>query len=232
MQVGVAGWGLLLWSPDIPRSHGLVVWCQRSLKETAEGSRAGTPRAQSFPRQHGGDTSPPLSRRGRAGEVLPSLRLPAPARSACCEVHTLGKSRRKRAGTRNPGPCYGSTSVWVLVCGWWGAQGKPRPFRAASPIATGDPWEVQGPPRNTGPPVFASELAGCRLFAPQPSHCHSQKRGSDCSSLWSPAGSLSHQAKRSLNIPVPPRIQIYTVPGSPPCWTCCCAASSRCGTRR
>lgn len=213
-----------------PRSHDLVVWCQRSLKETAEGGRDPKSPIISTTAWRRYITSTLKERQGRGGAAEPAS--PGTARSACCEVHTLGKSRRKRAGTRNPGPCYGSTSVWVLVCGLWGAQGKPRPFRAASPIATGDPWEVQGPLWNTGPPAFASELAGCRLFAPQPSHCHSQKRGSDCSSLWSPAGSLSHQAKRSLNIPVPPRIQIYTVPGSPPCWTCCCAASSRCGTRQ
>lgn len=54
--------------------------------------------------------------------------------------------------------------------------------------------------------------AGCCLLAPEPSHCHSQKRGLGCSSLWAPADSPSHRAKRSLNIPVPPRIQIYTVP--------------------
>lgn len=54
--------------------------------------------------------------------------------------------------------------------------------------------------------------AGCRVLGPEPSHCHSQKRGGGCCSLQAPAGSPSHQAKRSLNIPVLLRIQIYTVP--------------------
>lgn len=116
-------------------------------------------------------------------------------------------------------------------CGCFGAEGKPGPFRAASPTATGDPSESAEPTTATGPPVFSLELGRC-LFTPEPSHCHSQKRGLGCSSLWIPAGSPSRWAKRSLNIPVPPRIQIYTVPGSPPCWTCCYAAFSRYGTRQ
>lgn len=36
-------------SGSILRSHDPGVWCQKSLKETAAGSRAGTPRTQSSP---------------------------------------------------------------------------------------------------------------------------------------------------------------------------------------
>lgn len=125
----------------------------------------------------------------------------------------------KRAKARGLGTEKSGALLWVHFCmdrgcGWLGVEAKPWPFRTASPTATGDP-----PPRRCRAHHRTRDhksspwsWAGCRLSVPGPSHCRSQKRGLGCSRFWTPAGSPSHQAKRSLNIPVPPRIQIYTVP--------------------
>lgn len=75
-------------------------------------------------------------------------------------------------------------------------------------------WKVQSLPQNTGPSRLLLGVGQGASFKPlSPVTIHRKGRGArSCSSRWAPAGSPSHQAKRSLNIPVPPRIQIYTVP--------------------
>lgn len=145
--------GPLLWSQDSPRS----------LKETAEGSRAGTPRAQLLPPQRGGgDTSPSLPRRSRprrysepASPSTPSL--------ACHEIHTLRKRRSKRLGNWEVRGLVVGPHLWLV-----GVQGKPGPFRAASPTVTGAPQKVQGPPRAWDHQSSPWSWAGCRLLVLSP----------------------------------------------------------------
>lgn len=147
-------------------------------------------------------------------EVLPSLPLPSTTQSACHEIHTLEKSKSKRSRNRKiwglaVGALLHGPWLWLAGCGSETlafqnsishSYRRPSPRRCRAHHRTRDhkssPWS----------------WAGCRLSVPGPSHCRSQKRGLGCSRFWTPAGSPSHQAKRSLNIPVPPRIQIYTVP--------------------
>lgn len=126
----------------------------------------------------------------------------------------LERMKARGLGTGCPGPCLWvhfclgpglwlvrcGREAWACECGIFHSYGKP-PQQGAEPSAEHG---------------TVSLLLGfgrrCHLCAPVPSHCHSQKRGRGCSGLWTPAGFPSHWAKRSLDIPVPPRIQIYTVP--------------------
>lgn len=128
------------------------------LEVTAGGSRAGTPRTQSFPQQRGGEDTPPHFQ-GAVGQVLPSWPLPAPAQSAGHEVHTLEKSKSKTLGNQEirglvmgallRGPM--AVAAWV----WKGSLGLSEPWL---PQLQGTPQKVQSPPRNVGPPVFSLEV--------------------------------------------------------------------------
>ena len=81
--------------------------------------------------------------------------------------------------------------------------------RVTASTVPGDPGQVQSPPWTAGPPVSSSESG---RVLPQAQSLPFTERGLGRSSLWTLAGSPGRQARRSLNIPAPPRIQIYTGP--------------------
>ena len=120
--------------------------------------------------------TPSTPKESRAGEALPSPPLPAPAWLAGHEVHTLGKSKSKRLGSREirglgEGTLLrGSASVAGRV-----SQGSLGLSEPQLPQLQETPGKVQSPLRNTGPPVFSLRWAGCLLSAPEPSRCHHRK---------------------------------------------------------
>lgn len=127
----------------------------------------------------------------------------------------LTNSERTKArglGIESPGPC-----LSVNFCGPSVIRCR-REARAPSeqhlPQLQKTRQKLQSPWQSVRPPVFFLELgrrATSELLRPViVSH---RKRGSTATnSLWTLAGFSSNWAKRSLNIPAPPHIQIYTVP--------------------
>lgn len=112
------------------------------------------------------------------------------------------QTKARGLGIGSPGPC-----LWVAFCG-------PDAVRCRRQVP-----QLQTPPEAAGPSAehdTTSLLPGAgqvgHLGAPETSHCQSQKKRGSCSDLWTLAGSPSNQSKKNLNIPVPPHIQIYTVP--------------------
>lgn len=101
--------GPLLWSQDGPRS----------LEETAEGSRAATPRTQPLPPQHGdGDTVPSLPGRSRPQRYREPVSPSTPSRLAMMSTHLESAEARGR-GTGKSGAL-----LWVRVGGWRGCRGS------------------------------------------------------------------------------------------------------------
>lgn len=101
------------------------------------GSRTGTPRTQSSPRQRGGGADTPPTH----WEVLLSLHSQHPHSRACHEVHTLGKSQSKRSGNRE---------IWGLVMGTW-------PMAVASWV-----WKGSLGLSEPHPPQLQETLRRCR----------------------------------------------------------------------
>lgn len=119
----------------------------------------------------------------------------------------MKRAKARGLGTEKSGPCSGCTSARVR--GWWGMQKTPGPVGVPASTVPGDPGQVQSPPWTTGPPV--SSLESGRVL-PRAQSLPFTERGLGRSSLRTLAGSLGRRARRSLNIPAPPRIQIYTGP--------------------
>lgn len=113
---------------------------------------------------------------------------------------------------RNPGPCYGCTSAWAHGCSCLGVQGKPGPFRAAAPTATGDPSEGAEPTAECGTTSLllgGGQGAASQLLSPVTAI---HRKGGLAAQPRDSGRFPSPAAKRSLDIPGPPRIRIYTVP--------------------
>lgn len=149
----------------------------------------------------------PKNGKGRNGQ------LPIPRHLHSQLAMRVTNSERTKArglGIGSPGPC-----LWVGFCGpgavrcrkeaslhWNSISHRYRPLpEAAEPTAEHETTSLLH---------GAGQV--CHLGAPETSHCQSHKKRGSRSSLWTLAGPPSSQSKRSLNIPVPPHIQIYTVP--------------------
>lgn len=153
------------------------------------GQQGRDPRAQLLPPQRGGgDTSPSLPRRSRPGRYSEPASPSTPS-LACHEIHTLRKRRSKRSGNWEVRGLVVGPRLWLV-----GVQGKPGPFRAASPTVIGAPQKVQGPPRAWDHQSSPWSWAGCRLLVPEPAIAIHRKGG------WTAAASGLRQAPHPVRL--------------------------------